>query len=229
LKLNKTRNYDSNRIIRPPQLLIEFNEPSIELNESFIEFNAFSIEFNELSIEFNESFIEFNELSIEFNESFIEFNESYIEFNESFIEFNESYIHANYSLLKQMIMFDYIPRKDSELAAWSANFTAQVAGNLGTWNTPEDEVLDVRRLKVHFRDLDSESKARPYGTNGAVIFYAVLDAPADLTHSVPATRTPHILEFTGQERGRTVYLAICRQNEKGEKGPPSEIESAIVP
>jgi hypothetical protein len=46
---------------------------------------------------------------------------------------------------------------------------------------------------------------------------------------VLATRTPHILEFTEEERGKTVYVAICWQNEKGEKGPWSEIESAIVP
>jgi hypothetical protein len=78
-----------------------------------------------------------------------------------------------------------------------------------------------------------KSKAKPYGVNGAVIAYAVLDAPpADvsaLTRSVPATRTPHVLEFTEEERGKTVYVAICWQNEKGEKGPWSEIESAIVP
>ncbi|MDR0751261.1 MAG: hypothetical protein LBF12_01545, partial [Christensenellaceae bacterium] len=68
---------------------------------------------------------------------------------------------------------------------------------------------------------------------GAVIAYAVLDAPpADvsaLIRSVLATRTPHILEFTEEERGKTVYVAICWQNEKGERGPWSEIESAIVP
>jgi hypothetical protein len=81
--------------------------------------------------------------------------------------------------------------------------------------------------------MGSDSKAKPYGVNGAVIIYAVLDAPpADhsaLTSSVLATRTPHILEFTEEERGKTVYVAICWQNEKGQKGPWSEIESAIVP
>jgi hypothetical protein len=95
------------------------------------------------------------------------------------------------------------------------------------------DVLDFRRLKVIFHDMASDSKAKPYGVNGAVIIYAVLDAPpADhsaLTRSVLATRTPHILEFTEEERGKTVYVAICWQNEKGEKGPWSEIESAIVP
>ena len=95
------------------------------------------------------------------------------------------------------------------------------------------DVVDFRRLKVSFRDMGSSSKAKPYGVNGAVIVYAVLDTPpADpgaLTRSVLATRTPYTLEFTEEERGKTVYVAICWQNEKGERGPWSEIESAIVP
>jgi hypothetical protein len=217
-------------------------------------------------------------------------------------------------------MPDYIPQKDSELVAWSANFTAGVTANAGAWGIPPDEVsalqtadatfaalhaqadspaknsiivaekntardvlvakirelagfrlknpvisdvqriaiglhvrdttptnipapksrpeldidvVDFRRVKVLFHDMGSNSKAKPYGVNGAVIIYAVLDTPpADhsaLIHSVLATRTPHILEFTEEERGKTVYVAICWQNEKGEKGPWSEIESAIVP
>jgi hypothetical protein len=217
-------------------------------------------------------------------------------------------------------MSDYIPRKDSELVAWSANFTAQIVANAPIWEIPYNEVsdlqaadaafaalhaqadsptqnsvivaekeaarkvlmakirdlvsfrlknpvitdaqrvamglhihdttptnipvpttrpeldievLDFRRLKILFHDMGSANKARPYGTNGAVIAYAVLDAPpADpdvLTHTVLATRTPHTLEFTEEQRGKTVYVAICWQNEKGQRGPWSEIENAIVP
>ena len=218
------------------------------------------------------------------------------------------------------IKSDYIPKKDAELAAWSANFAAGITANAGAWEISPDEVealqiandtfaalhaqadspaknsiivaeknaarkalvakirelvgfrlknpvitdaqrislglhvrdttyttitvpksrpeldvdvLDFRRLKVAFHDMGSDSKAKPYGVHGAVIVYAVLDTPpADpdaLTRSVLATRTPHILEFTEAERGKTVYVAICWQNRKGEKGPWSEIESAIVP
>jgi hypothetical protein len=215
---------------------------------------------------------------------------------------------------------DYLPRKDSELVAWSANFDTVLAANAQAWEIPSQEVsdlknaadtfatlhaqadspaknavivaeknaarkvltekirtmvnfrlknpvitdaqrislglhvrdttytpipipatrpeldiivLDVRRLAVAFHDQLSGNKAKPYGVNGAVIVYAVLaEPPADpdaLTRSVLATRTPHVLEFTEEERGKTVYVAICWQNEKGEKGPWSEIESAIVP
>jgi hypothetical protein len=211
-------------------------------------------------------------------------------------------------------MSDYIPSKDAELVAWSANFTAGVSENATVWSISADEVtelqtandefaalhakadspakttvivaekniarkklkgiirtlvgfrlknpvisdaqrialglhirdttqttidvpkkrpeldievLDVRRLKVVFRDMGSTSRAKPYGVNGAVIIWGVLDAPpADvtvLTRSVLATRTPHTLEFTEEERGKTVYVAICWQNEKGQRGPWSEM------
>jgi hypothetical protein len=217
-------------------------------------------------------------------------------------------------------MSDYIPKRDSELVAWGANFTEQIVANAPTWGIPYDEVnalqtantefaalhaqadspnktsvivaeknaarkrltakirelvgfylknpiitdaqriamglhvhdttpttipvpttrpeididvLDFRRLKIIFHDMDSSSKARPYGVNGAVIAYAVLPEPPanpeSLTHTVLATRTPHILEFTEEERGKTVYVAICWQNEKGQRGPWSEIENAFVP
>ena len=216
--------------------------------------------------------------------------------------------------------WDYIPKKDAELVAWSDNFYGKIASAAPAWNIPAEEVnalyaaknafatlhtqadsplknsvivakknaaravletkirelvgfrlknpiitdadrvalglhvrdtkptnipapksrpeldidvVDFRRLKVIFHDLGSESKAKPYGVIGAVLLYAVLDTPpADvnaLTRSVLATRTPYTLEFTEEERGKTLYVAICWQNEKGERGPWSEIESAIVP
>lgn len=95
------------------------------------------------------------------------------------------------------------------------------------------EVHNPRQLSIVFRNADSESKAKPYGVNGAVIVYGLPDTPpakqSDLPRNVLATRTPHILEFEETERGRTVYIAICWQNEKGQKGPWSDMEQAIVP
>jgi len=95
------------------------------------------------------------------------------------------------------------------------------------------EIADLRRLRINFHEPDSDSKAKPYGVNGAVILYSVLEEPPAsvdrLAHSVLATRTPHILAFTDQERGHTVYIAVCWQNERGQKGPFSAIVSALVP
>jgi hypothetical protein len=92
---------------------------------------------------------------------------------------------------------------------------------------------DFRRLDVDFHDQGTTSKAKPYGISGAVISWSVLDHPpadgGELTKAILATRTPHTLEFTEEERGQTVYVALQWQNNKGQKGPWSEILWAIVP
>jgi hypothetical protein len=95
------------------------------------------------------------------------------------------------------------------------------------------EVPGIRRLKVFFHDRGTMGNAKPRGTNGAIIAFAVLDAPPDdtevLIRNVLATRTPYTLEFTEVERGKTVYLALRWQNKKGQCGPWSEIKNAIIP
>jgi hypothetical protein len=94
-------------------------------------------------------------------------------------------------------------------------------------------VKDICQLKVPFRDQGSSRKARPYGMNGAVISWDVLDAPPAtaslLRKTVLATRTPHIFTFSEEDRGKTVYFAMQWQNEKGARGPFSEIQSAVIP
>ncbi|MDR1180838.1 MAG: hypothetical protein LBL13_02525 [Bacteroidales bacterium] len=215
---------------------------------------------------------------------------------------------------------DYIPKKDSELASWCANFTLKVAANASKWEiSPEEiaelqdsyeafvllqkkadspdrttvivaeknaarkkligcirtlagfrlknpiitdaeridmglhvrdttptnldvpktrpeatiEVMDFRRLKISFHDQGSTKNAKPYGIDGAVIICAALDAPpkdrSALNRSMLVTRTPYIIECTEEERGKTLYVSVCWQNKKGQKGPWSEIISAIVP
>jgi hypothetical protein len=51
----------------------------------------------------------------------------------------------------------------------------------------------------------------------------------ELIHSAFDTRTPFSLEFQGHERGKTVYLALRWENTRGEKGPWSSVQSAIIP
>jgi hypothetical protein len=94
-------------------------------------------------------------------------------------------------------------------------------------------VKDTRLINVHFQDQGSTSKAKPYGYEGAVIYWAVAAAPFtnpdDLPHSTLATRTPYTLEFAEADRGKTVSVALCWQNDKGGKGSPTEVQTAIVP
>jgi hypothetical protein len=100
---------------------------------------------------------------------------------------------------------------------------------------PEMEVDSsvIRRLSIHFRDSGGDKKAKPAGVHGAEIRWAILPAPpakvSEVTNSAFDTRTPFTLAFEEDQRGKTVYFCLCWENTRGEKGPWSEIVSAIVP
>jgi hypothetical protein len=94
----------------------------------------------------------------------------------------------------------------------------------------------LRRIIIHFANQDASeetSKAKPAGQHGAEIRWALSETPVvnveDLTHSSFDTHTPFTLEFRGDERGKTVYFCLCWENTRGQKGPYSPIESAIIP
>jgi hypothetical protein len=92
----------------------------------------------------------------------------------------------------------------------------------------------IRRLTFHFFARGhKKSKAKPAGQHGAEIRWAKLDTPptaiAELIHSAFDTHSPFTLEFEENERGKTVYFCLCWENTRGEKGPWSEIQSAIIP
>jgi hypothetical protein len=100
------------------------------------------------------------------------------------------------------------------------------------------EVRDTRLLAIHFQDQGSESKAIPYGLNGAVVSSGIFDAPpagpellisGEAGSTELATRTPFLLRFKEEHRGKTVYIALQWQNESGDRGDYTEIQSAIVP
>jgi hypothetical protein len=92
----------------------------------------------------------------------------------------------------------------------------------------------IRRLKIHFYDQGKKkSKAKPEGQRGAIIRWVISDTPivkvSDLIHSAFDSHTPFTLEFEGDERGKTVYFCLCWENTRGERGPWSEIQSAVIP
>jgi hypothetical protein len=92
----------------------------------------------------------------------------------------------------------------------------------------------IRHLILHFFDQGKKkTKAKPPGQHGAEIDWAILDAPPasikDLVNSAFDTHTPFTLEFDENERGKTVYFCLRWENTRGQKGPWSEIQSAIVP
>jgi hypothetical protein len=91
----------------------------------------------------------------------------------------------------------------------------------------------IRRLSIYFYDDANERRMKPDGVHGAEIRWDFSDTPAvnpdKLIHSGFDTASPYTVEFTGEDRGRMVYFALRWENTRGEKGPWSEIISAIVP
>jgi hypothetical protein len=94
-------------------------------------------------------------------------------------------------------------------------------------------VDDVARVEVRYRSRESSKRARPIRTDGAMIAYDFAEGdpppPDEMRHKMLSTRTPQKLQFELNDRGKTVYIAICWVNEKGKCGPWSAITSAIVP
>jgi hypothetical protein len=94
-------------------------------------------------------------------------------------------------------------------------------------------IKGIRRVTIPFNDEGTTSRAIPYGMNGAVISWKVSNTPITspklLDHTELATKSPFILYFDEEDRGKTVYIALQWQNEGGVRGDYSEIECAIIP
>ena len=54
-------------------------------------------------------------------------------------------------------------------------------------------------------------------------------SPDELEHHTMASRTPFTLHFDEAERGKTVYVGLAWQNERGILGAYSEYKTAVVP
>jgi hypothetical protein len=102
-----------------------------------------------------------------------------------------------------------------------------------TFPASQSDVSMIRFVKVFFHDFDSTNKAKPKGQHGAEMRWMILEAPPvgvkELINSVFDTNSPFTLEFEDAERGKTLYYCLRWENTRGQKGPWSEIESAIVP
>jgi hypothetical protein len=88
-------------------------------------------------------------------------------------------------------------------------------------------------IEFHFFDAVTEARAKPFGVHGIELAWAILDAPPagweDLIHSAFDTHSPYKMTFRYEERGKTFYFAARWENTRGEKGPWTQIDSAIVP
>jgi hypothetical protein len=84
----------------------------------------------------------------------------------------------------------------------------------------------IRRISIHF-------SPKPKGVHCIEIFSAISDTPItnikNLTSFALDTRSPYTFIFEDNQRGKSFYFAVRWGNTRGEKGPLSEIFSAIVP
>lgn len=91
----------------------------------------------------------------------------------------------------------------------------------------------IREINIDFWIKGASHKAKPANHDGAVIIWDVLEKPPvrhdELNRHILATRTPCSLHFAESERGKTAYIAACWQNNRGNTGQWSEIQSAIIP
>ncbi|MDR0749549.1 MAG: hypothetical protein LBF62_08265 [Tannerellaceae bacterium] len=102
--------------------------------------------------------------------------------------------------------------------------------------TPEFGIVPLtgHRLQIdYYPQGETHKKGKPAGQHGVEIRWAFSEEPihnADrLSNSAFDTGSPAILIFTGDDSGRTVYLALRWENTRGEKGPWSDIAIVKVP
>jgi hypothetical protein len=108
---------------------------------------------------------------------------------------------------------------------------APVAGTAPDFDINSNTIC---HLIIHFFEKDGDhKKAKPAGQHGVEIRWMISDVPMvdanEFTHSSFDTHTPLDLEFSGHDRGKTVYLAARWENTRGLKGPWSPIQSTIIP
>jgi hypothetical protein len=101
---------------------------------------------------------------------------------------------------------------------------------------PVVDVIDtsvIMRLSLHYKDSNRTTRAKPDGMHGIEIRWAIRDLPPtvmdDLMHSEFSTRTPYTFVFDEDRRGKTIWLRLRWENNRGVKGPWSELYSAIIP
>jgi len=96
------------------------------------------------------------------------------------------------------------------------------------------QIIGIRRIVVDFWQQGIEhSKAKPRGYDGAVLIWNIGDERPpeadDFQFHTMASRRPFTIEFTDEDRGQTVWVALAWQNERGIRGEWSEFKSTVIP
>jgi hypothetical protein len=88
-------------------------------------------------------------------------------------------------------------------------------------------------LRGDYHDSESGLRRKGKGIHGMEVRIGVPDqppvSPEEMPHSEFSTRTPYIKAFDQSLRGKKAYFCSRWENTRGQKGPWSEIISAIIP
>jgi hypothetical protein len=101
----------------------------------------------------------------------------------------------------------------------------------------EMDISKPQRLTVRFREQGSRSRAKPKGTHGVEIKYVLRDTAIEdpntpeetFVLSAFFTRSPAVLEFTPEQRGKFFCARARWENTTGKKGLLGEIVCVRVP
>ena len=118
---------------------------------------------------------------------------------------------------------DYIPQNAAQFNAFIKNIIQYVekktGGTTPAWTgIPAGRVVMLKDSATLFDAAFNAALATPTPAN-----------PDELEHHTMASRTPFTLHFDEAERGKTVYVGLAWQNERGILGAYSEYKTAVVP
>jgi hypothetical protein len=178
-----------------------------------------------------------------------ELREVYMQFDEAFDATLENRTHANLvrrneaqaqttavlrAFVNQFLRFPPITNADRAEMRIPNHDTIRTDHKIVTEKVDFVIHIDaIRELKLDFWIQGADHKAKPEGYDGAVVIWGERntppESPEELEHHLMASRTPFTLHFDDPERGKTIQIALCWQNERGIRGAWSEYKSAIVP
>jgi hypothetical protein len=154
----------------------------------------------------------------------IELNEAEAEFLVVYLELQEMFTANPLVTNEDLVLLGFTPRSSEERHA------APVETRYPWYRSSTPRIGCV---EIEYGDIESGGKKKPAGQHGIECRWGILPgAPADasgLHNSEFDTHTPLVLNFPGEERGKTVYFALRWENSRGLKGPFGPIESAVIP
>ena len=137
--------------------------------------------------------------------------------------------------VKQFLMFPPVSNEDRTAMGLNSPSATRTVSRGRPTELVEFQIVTVapKILTLRFKQSGASHNAKPSGYKGAVVAYTVSDAkpatPEDCRHIISATRTPFRLIFDAAERGKTVWVAMCWQNARGERGVFSKFKNHLIP